>query len=834
MKSRLLSIILYLCVGIVSSAQETEKNRSIYEEAADNYAIGRLEQAQKLLDDNIKNFHGNMLESAYRLLALCCLGLDKQNEAEGYTRQLLNANPYYSTTVSDPQRFIDMVEIIKSGLSATITTASSQAENLNEVPVPTTLITEEMIRTCGGRNLQEVLAAFVPGINIVDCNDDINLSMRGIYSNGQEKILIMLNGHRLNSFCTNIASPDFSMSLEKIKQIEVLRGPASSLYGGVALTAVVNVITKQGADLNGIKLRAGGGSYGTLRGDALFGKRYFDLDIFIWASLYKSNGQKYYVDNPTVNLENIDYSAREILSKIILEKKSGEITVGGVGNKPSYDVGINMKWKDLQMMYCTRFSQIISPYTMSYLYAPYDLKRYTTFNGISPSFATQSHHANISYGHQLGKLYLQGQITYDNTDLTHYQVISDTKVPALGALLALPDGVSYVMAQNEGLYRYINGQEQTIGARVSGDYNYINTSSHKGHLSFGVEMNHFSLEDCRYVLGYNFTKRIEENNNISDIAKGSENTYNSFIQLKHQWNSFILNAGLRYDYKNRYDTRKIDEYSPRIALIYVRPKWNLKLSYSKAFIDAPYLYRKTNEYLTQLTDVAREVLTPESFHSLQLTFGGTEWLRGFNFEVNGFYNRARNLIYMQLIDHKNTGNTDTYGVEFTGSYNSKKISANLNMTWQKLSKSKIFNYEVEKSFNIPAMTANLVVGWRPIKNLKLHSHLVYTSSQTSYSIDLPNVYAQSLIKSTPDHLKDMVREALEGVLMRENGQAINFNNVSSRLLVNLGAQYNIIKNLELSINVRNLFNRKYFQSGMATGEIQQQGRWIIADISYKF
>ena len=86
--------------------------------------------------------------------------------------------------------------------------------------------------------------AYVPGMTDVASNDEQNIAMRGIYSSYQEKILILLNGHRLNSYSTNTATPDFSISLEKVKQIEVLRGPASSLYGNVALTAVVNLITK--------------------------------------------------------------------------------------------------------------------------------------------------------------------------------------------------------------------------------------------------------------------------------------------------------------------------------------------------------------------------------------------------------------------------------------------------------------------------------------------------------------------------------------------------------------------------------------------------------------
>ena len=224
--------LLLCCCPICASAQTGGDNyRDIYNEAEQKYNIGQLEQAEELLQHHIKTLPIEMRQSAYRLLALCYLGMDRDTEAQDYVRLLLDNNPYYSTTLDDPQRFIDMVENIKAGNTATITTASSQAETLQEVPVPTTLITEEMIRVSGARNLQEVLAIYVPGMIPIDCNDDINISMRGIYSNSQEKILFMLNGHRLNSYCTNTAAPDFSISLEKLKQIEVLRGPASSLYG---------------------------------------------------------------------------------------------------------------------------------------------------------------------------------------------------------------------------------------------------------------------------------------------------------------------------------------------------------------------------------------------------------------------------------------------------------------------------------------------------------------------------------------------------------------------------------------------------------------------------
>ena len=64
--------------------------------------------------------------------------------------------------------------------------------------MPVTLITEEMIQISGARNLKELLITYVPGMTNVECNEEMNIAMRGVYSSGQEKILFMLNGHRLN------------------------------------------------------------------------------------------------------------------------------------------------------------------------------------------------------------------------------------------------------------------------------------------------------------------------------------------------------------------------------------------------------------------------------------------------------------------------------------------------------------------------------------------------------------------------------------------------------------------------------------------------------------
>ena len=825
---RILIILIILCASSLKALAQESSLRQIYTQAENDYNLGRIEQASTALLDHMKAFQGNLRESSIRMLVLCWLGLDETEKAEEWTARLLTEDPYYTASSQDPQRFIDMVENIKQGLTAKITTASSHAESLAEVPVPTTLITEDMIRNCGGQNLQEVLAAYVPGMNIVDCNDDINIALRGIYSNSQEKILIMLNGHRMNSYCTNIASPDFSVSLEKIKQIEVLRGPASSLYGGVALTGVVNIITKQGADVDGIKVKAGVGNYGQMRGDLIFGKRYFDLDLLVWGSIYKNSGEEKKVEE-------------ERMDEDIYIMPLDHFTTGRIGNKPSHDIGIQMKWKDLQFLYDAQFSQVIAPFTISTLAKTYDWDRYKTFNGHSPSYSTESHHVDLSYSRQFDKLYLKGNIAYDNSNLSHYQVISDNSFAELGRLMGLAEDDPNNIFANPGIYRYINGQEQNYSFQLKGDYSYINHAHHSGNLSFGTEFSHFQLEDVRYTLGYNFVMTAPENPLIPQSGKGHENSYNAFLQLKHQWRSIILNAGLRYDHKKRADDRTLNEFSPRVALILMQPKWNIKFSYSRSFVDAPYLYRKTNELLPLLTGDESpddfEILDPEFVNSIQVTFAGYEWAKGFNFEINGFYNRAQDLIMTHIIEHLNEAENKTLGIELMASYRKPKFTADFNLTWTNTIKSNLFMKSIDANNNTPAITSNATLSWKPVPRLKLFSNIAFESKMTSYNIDIVQMirFQQLYEIYTSFTSQQMDEEALQFLpyLLETQERLILENDMKARAIFNIGAEYQLGR-MTLGLNVRNLFNTNYERSGMNTKLIPQKGRWFMFDVAYKF
>ena len=820
-------------------AQNDTRMREVFAQAENDYRIGRIEQAREVLLQDLADFHGNLRQNALRLIALSYLARFDMEHAQQYATLMLQENPYYSPSASDPAAFADIVNDIKAGMTATITTASSQAESLAEVPVPTTLITAQMIHDCGGRNLQEVLAAYVPGMNLIDCDDDINISMRGIYSNTQEKILIMLNGHRLNSHATNTAAPDFSISLEKIKQIEVLRGPASSLYGGVALTAVVNIITSQGGDVDGLQAKAGVGNYGQVKADAVFGKRYFDLDILVWGSVYRSSGER-----------------RDVTDERIGESPYGmpvdEVRLGRIGTRPTYDFGLQLGWKGLQFLYDTHFSQVVAPFTMTSLALSYDHDRYRTYNGLQPCFGTASRHADLSYQWSTGKVQWKAAVTYDKSDVTRYQVINDEPMPTLGMAIGLPDDISLVFGQYGGISRYVNGQEQDYGVQLKGNYSYAFGNDHKGNIGFGAEYGHFQLDDIRYQIGYDFEQTFFEDPVLRNAGKGSENSGNVYLQLKHKWQSLILNAGLRYDYKNRYDDSRVNEFSPRVALILLRPKWSMRLSYSKSFVDAPYIYRKAN-LLTALMEGGQASdagsLSPERVHSLQLSFASTNWVRGLSFEVNGFYNRANDLIMTHIISYQNVSKNQTCGVELMASYEpTRKLSLNANLTWTHTFKSNLMGLEmtddssglyavdIDANNNTPALRGNLIVGWQASKHLRLHGHLLFESRQTSYNTDLVKLiqgygyllaaeeaYKQGNIEQGKEYTNKAL-EYMQNIIMQKD--------MPARAIVNVGAQYQIGP-VTLGFDIHNLLGTHYYRSGMNTNLIPQQGRWFMGTVGIR-
>ena len=761
-----------MLMPVMASAQEKQDLRQIYTKAEEAYQIGQLDQAIDLLEGSLNSFTGNLRQSALRLVSICYLAQDDKETSEKYARLLLNINPYY-TPVQDPIRFEDMIALLKSGRSSTVTTASSQAESINEAPVPVTVITREMIdQLSNNKSIGQILATYVPGLNEVSAYSISNVAMHGVYTNSQEKILVMENGHRLNLRSTNNGKLDYAISTEKIDHIEILRGPASSLYGNVALTAVVNIITKKGREVNGIKGKYGYGSYGTHRADFITGTTLLDADVMAWASIYTSQGKK--VDIPRES----DYSMTQHdgYAYFMINLKNGK-------QVPQY----------------------------SWYGETYNFDAFRTMDGVKPGYTIDEKHLELGFTKQLGKVNLNVSAYGDWYKVQDYMPVSDSlKGPEYnndGDVITI-DGKP-VMKLYKGLMQYWPFQEYTIGALAKADANY-KLGNMKGNILVGTQFEYFKLSSNDYVMGENYTKIVvtfpEEKNYI---RIGSEKSFSAFIQGKHYFTSqFILNAGLRFDNKNRANGKNVSALSPRIALIYFpNEKFSTKLSFSRAFVDAPYFYRQntSNGYR------GSEDLMPEYMNAIQLDFMGKIDNWHLIYDVNLFYNQLSDIVVNNPSTDPdapkfiNSGSLKVAGAEAELSFGIPSFRIDANMTYLRPLEAEGYYYTDHKIYSIPAFTANLVCNKRL---MNIGNHLLWLAAGFKFGTKTLNK-ANSHVTGSEDY------------------------ELSGNAIVDLGLKYSYRDAIQLSLDCDNVFDRSYYIGGSFYVPYRAQRRTMMATVSFK-
>jgi outer membrane receptor protein involved in Fe transport len=156
-----------------------------------------------------------------------------------------------------------------------VTSASNAPEKLSEAPAEVIILTREDLEQRGYRQLVDVFDD-LPGMDVVKpYGDNWAISYwRGFRGDVQAGFLLLVDGVYFNSlYYVDADAPLASMPLTGIERIEIVFGPASSVYGANAFMGVVNVITRSDASADGFTQRArfSIGSYGA---------RIFDANLF--------------------------------------------------------------------------------------------------------------------------------------------------------------------------------------------------------------------------------------------------------------------------------------------------------------------------------------------------------------------------------------------------------------------------------------------------------------------------------------------------------------------------------------------------------------------------
>lgn len=141
-------------------------------------------------------------------------------------------------------------EDLEAFLKAQLAIASKIGTTAREAPGVVSLITREEIEATGARDLMDVLR-LVPGFELgVDVQGVIGPAVRGNWAH-EGKVLLLIDGVEMNEPLFSTIQLGNHFPVAHIERIEIIRGPGSVIYGGFAELAVINIITRSGADLKG-------------------------------------------------------------------------------------------------------------------------------------------------------------------------------------------------------------------------------------------------------------------------------------------------------------------------------------------------------------------------------------------------------------------------------------------------------------------------------------------------------------------------------------------------------------------------------------------------------
>src|SRR6188768_3934380 len=154
--------------------------------------------------------------------------------------------------------------------------ASERLQPSIEAPASVSFVTAQEIHRYGYRTLADILRS-VRGMYVTNDRNFSFIGARGFGKPGDynSRILLLINGHRVNDniFGQAEIGAEFGLDPATFERVEIIRGPASSLYGDSAFFAVVNVITKTGGAIDGTTVTYETSSNGTQLARGMIGHR---------------------------------------------------------------------------------------------------------------------------------------------------------------------------------------------------------------------------------------------------------------------------------------------------------------------------------------------------------------------------------------------------------------------------------------------------------------------------------------------------------------------------------------------------------------------------------
>ncbi len=696
-----------------------------------------------------------------------------------------------------------------------ITSVSKIEESVLKTPQTIIILTAEDLRNRGYTDLEQVFHD-LPGFDISRGYGTLysQIYQRGYRSNNTERTLLLIDGVEENDIWKNVVWLSRQYPLSNIKRIEIIYGPASSVYGANAFLGVINIVTKNASDVSkkniGINAQTFYGSWNTQATDiTLSGQkdnmnfiltgRYFysdsyDLSSFDdWDYDLTTYNLDYYkqilnTDNDSIaqtalNLDNIAYYKDSALNNInphfsntakdwlIYGKaKLEKFTLGfqiykrnegyGAWYRDDFELGPENggRWVPNNLFYYVKYSTKI---TKNLTFTNFTQFKIHKLAGISKEL------------YYVG--YMNGELGLDNlTDSTGNLLPADQ--------ITTP----YWDATYWSTYSQQFRSEYRFNYNLANKFNWNNIFEfRRGHIqgAYFYSCDKYPDETAppREVLGGNFFE-------ATDYGYFSQINYTLVDNLK-----LVAGASLNY---NRIRTHGGYGFvaNPKAAIVFSPKKFVFKLIYSEAFQDASY-WTKYGTTLGRLLNNPN--LQPEKVKNYEFS---TSWLLSNNILLfatayHSNYQGAVGTVNVTFINdegdtiqttqHQAVGEYMISGVEtyLTGKFN--KFSFYVNYTFTS-------PFSVEENGNlirigdIAAHKANAGLNYMPIKNLNLNLRANYVGKRLTGK--------NTTISSNPNDF------------------------VEPYYILNGAVSYRFFRHFTLQFNALNILNLQYYDPGVRSAD----------------
>ncbi len=515
---------------------------------------------------------------------------------------------------------------------AMVTTASKRAQRIVDVPMTISWIPAEELEGTGQFTLCEAIQYF-PGM---ECRRGsmrkAAVSARGLGSNYlSNRLLLLKNGRPLTDPWTGQFYADETTPLSNLKQVEVIRGPGSSLYGSNAFSGVINIIERQPSDLMkdgrdwGVDARVLAGQNRTWRAQATAAGRGGPVEALVNYYGLGSDGPQLFNNEKTgVVDDNQDSMVHQVSGQVrvkglALDADFTDAEIGRPGGQQISTVGN-----------CGRCH-----------YTPNDVERVQNLNASAQ--IDQQVTDNL-------RVFAQGYALYKRRVVDQENMITGELQSALG-------------------------KRRRLGAEA------------RALLNVG--------EDFHITFGGDFKNDLVNNQNVLpglSTEDTRQNILGGFVDAEYRpFSKLVLSAGARYDRYLIPETvwrMRSDQISPRGSVVFhALPMLTLRANYGRAFRAPTLAELAINQQMYAATLLGSPDLRAETLDTVEASVDFWPFDRKVRMTATGFYNYAKNFINQEFVfgstsQFKNIGDAQVRGFELEAAAQVAAINSSFDVAYQ--------------------------------------------------------------------------------------------------------------------------------------------------------